>query len=429
MINQNRGRSGRRRTGSIVKRTEKFKDKAGRQKTRVKAIFARVTFAVTDRNGKTVRKDKLRRARSVTHAKELIQEMLRELEDFGDSALDHRDRTFNDLAKYYETHYLTEAAYVDGRKVSGLRSWATPTGFLRTLRAHFGKRRLIEITYDDIRKFRNARFKTATRGDIARHKRELRKNRKAELRVTRAVASTNRELALLRRMLNVALRQGWIRKHPMAQGESLISVAAEHKRERIITLAEEAKLLDACTGRREHLKVIVIAAVDSGLRKGELLKLRWSDIDFAKRVITVRAFNTKTMRERSVALTARLQTELEQLKLTAEREQRKQQHALDADSLVFGIHDNVKRSFHSARGAAGLPDVRFADLRHTCASRLISRGIPIMEVGRALGHTQANTTYRYINADADTARRAADALDAMRHESEALETQTTEAVN
>ncbi len=80
---------------------------------------------------------------------------------------------------------------------------------------------------------------------------------------------------------------------------------------------------------------------------------------------------------------------------------------------VFGIYDNVKRSYTAARKAAGLLDVRFHDLRHTAATRLVGAHIPLSEVGRVLGHTQANTTYRYVNANAETAKRAAAALDAF----------------
>lgn len=79
----------------------------------------------------------------------------------------------------------------------------------------------------------------------------------------------------------------------------------------------------------------------------------------------------------------------------------------EAETLVFGITDNVKRSFTAARNAAGLSDVRFHDLRHTAATRLVRGELPLPEVGRILGHTQPKTTYRYVNADASTASRAA----------------------
>lgn len=407
---------GKARTGSIVERTVERKGKSGKAKQK-KEIFARVTFL--DSTGK--RKDKLKRADSRTHARELIQEMLREVDDYGTEALDHRDRTFADLADHYEKHYLTEAEYDEHRKkISGLRSLATPKGFLETLRAHFGKRQLLSITYGDVRKFRDARRKAPTRGDIARHQRALKNDPKAELKVTRSITSINRELALLRRMFNVAQREGWIRRNPMHGGDSLISVASERKRERIITLGEERQLLAACTGRREHLRPIIVAALETGMRKGELLKLTWRDVDFENRIITVAAFNTKTMREREVGMSSRLTVELEQLWKASPK---------DLDAQVFGI-DDVKRSFDSTRSAVGLTDVRFHDLRHTYATRLIGRHIPNLEVGRLLGHTQANTTYRYVNANTETALRAADALDAMRAASEEKEVPAvTEAVN
>ncbi len=408
------GRRGRLRAGSIVERTVERKDKSGKVKKR-KEIFARVTFL---ENGK--RKDKLRRAESRTHAKELIQEMLGEIKEYGTAALDHNDKTFADLADYYEKHYLNEARYENGEKVSGLRSLATPTGFLKTLRAHFGKQTVHSISYGDVRALRDARRKAPTRGDIARHQRALKADPKAELKVTRSITSVNRELALLRHLFNLALNElNWIRRHPMHGGKPLIIVSAERKRERIITLAEEAKLLAACTGKRVHLRPIIIAALETGMRKGELLKMTWSDIDFERSIITVKAFNTKTMRAREVGMTARLNSELEQLGQAAPQE---------PDAKVFDV-DDVKRSFDSARSAVGLTDVRFHDLRHTYASRLISLHIPNLEVGRLLGHTQANTTYRYVNANTDTARRAAEAMNTMRATSDVQAAPASEAVN
>jgi integrase len=181
----------------------------------------------------------------------------------------------------------------------------------------------------------------------------------------------------------VAARNGWILRNPFIGGKSLITPGDEKPRERIITREEETRLLAACTGIRAHLRPIVIAALDTGMRRGEIFKLKWMDIDFENRIIIVRAFNTKTMRERQVAMTERLAKELETLFELSTKE---------PDSLCFGIYDNVKKSFNSARKLAGLPDVRFHDLRHTHATRLVSASMPLSEVGRVLGHTQANTT-------------------------------------
>ncbi len=248
-----------------------------------------------------------------------------------------------------------------------MRSLGTAKGQLTVLRDHFGTCRLRSITHGDVRQFRSARLaqKTRTKGQ-------------------RTIASVNRELSMLRRMLNVAQREGWILRSPFAAGDSLISLADENKRERILTREEEVKLLSACeTPQRSHLKAILICALDTGMRQGEIFSLRWRDVDFENGLLKIRAFHTKTMKERQVAITTRLALELERLKASAPD---------NLDGLVFGIIDNVKRSFTAARNKARLKDVRFHDLRHTAATRLVGAHIPLSEVGRVLSHTQANTT-------------------------------------
>ncbi len=379
-------------------------------------LYARVGY--TDEQGK--RHDVVRAAESRTHARDLIRDILRDLEDHAGRTLDASRMTFADLAKYFEEHYLKPAEYVDGRKVDGVRSLKSAQSAVNALKAYFGKKRLQSIRYSDLRTYRASRLKDATRGDLARHKQELKDNPKAALRVTRKIATVNRELAKLRRMLNIAQREGWIRSNPFAAGESLISLADESKRERILTREEERHLLSACRGPRAHLRPIVIAAIDTGMRRGELLSLRWRDVDFEHDLISIQAFNTKTMRERQVSLTARLSQELQALY---------EQSPKDSARRVFGILDNVKRSFTAARAAAGLSDVRFHDLRHTHATRLVGAHIPLSEVGRALGHTQPNTTYRYVNANVETAKRASAALDAFNAEDEVTPAAASAMVN
>ena len=81
--------------------------------------------------------------------------------------------------------------------------------------------------------------------------------------------------------------------------------------------------------------------------------------------------------------------------------------------MVVGITTSASNAFDKARRLAGLPDLRSHDLRHTHATRLVAAHIPLSEVGRVLGHTQPVTTYRYVNANVETARRAAAVLDAF----------------
>jgi len=122
------------------------------------------------------------------------------------------------------------------------------------------------------------------------------------------------------------------------------------------------------------------------------------------------------MKERQVAITTRLALELEQLKARAPE---------NSNGLVFGIVDNVKRSFGAARRDAELQDMRFHDLRQRV---LWALHIPLPEVGRVMGHTQVNTTYRYVNANVETAKRAAAALNMFNSEA-TTEPESAEMVN
>jgi integrase len=81
----------------------------------------------------------------------------------------------------------------------------------------------------------------------------------------------------------------------------------------------------------------------------------------------------------------------------------------------------VKTAFTRAKEKAGLADLRFHDLRHTHPTRLVSASMPLSEVGRMLGHTLPSTTYRYVNANVDTARRAADLLNKFNESAVPLE--------
>jgi integrase len=345
--------------------------------------YARIRW--TDDSGR--RREKAKKAESKTHARQLIKQMLRELDDYGSDSLGLHQKTFDELVEFYKQHHFQPAQYVGGRKVSGQRSLKKRKYIIEVLKVHFGKKRLRSITYGDMERFRITRINTPTVHGKAR-----------------SVTTVNRELEVLRNMLNVALREGWIHRNPFTSGPPLIQKAHEKTRERILTLEEEERLLAACTGRRAHLRPLIICALDTGMRRGEILSLVWSDIDFVNRLIHVKAFNTKTERERWLALTPRLENEL----IILHQKSNKQ-----LDEKTFGINDNFKKAFAYVRKLAGLSELRFHDLRHSAATRMVQMNVPLPLVGRILGHTQANTTMRYVNANVETARVAAEALAAF----------------
>ena len=197
------------------------KTKAGSIYNRDGVIYARITFI--DASGK--RKQKWKRADNRSHARELIKQMLRDLDDRGPEVFDSQKITFNDLAEHYKNTYLIEPQYVDGRKIAGRRDWQRFRQILEVLKGHFGRNRLSTIAYSDIENFRNVRLNTKTKHDKQR-----------------AIATVHRELALLRRVLNVAVRNGWLIRNPFNCGESLIHTSDEKARERILTLEEEDRL-------------------------------------------------------------------------------------------------------------------------------------------------------------------------------------------
>jgi integrase len=364
-------------------------------------LYARVQF--TDENGR--KREMWRRAEHRTHARQLIREMLKEVESSTAEMLDAAHLTFAELAEFYETHYLKPAEYVHGRKVAGVRSVIPAQMAVNALKAYFGNRRVRSITYGELSAYRALRLKTPTM-----HGRQ------------RTIAAVNRELEKLRRMFFVAIQQGWLTESPFRRGKSLISHAEENQRERVLSKDEELRLLAAIDAepQRAHLKGVLLLALDCALRRGEILTLQWSDVNFERRTITVRAFNAKTARSRTVALTVRAYTEL--LK-------RWEASAQDSNALLFGGIKSVRTSFAKARKAAGVADFRLHDCRHTAITRMINAGLPPVAVMRVSGHATLSCLYRYSNLDSDAVFRAAAALDAYNAESAGMLSNSAETVH
>lgn len=346
--------------------------------------------------------------------------------------------TFADLADYFERHYVVEAEYVDGRKVAGLRDVKHAEFHLSLLRTHFGKKPLRSITYGSVKHFKLWLLKEPVTRRLPGGGRVEVKGPDGRPR-TRSITTVHRVLQLLRHMLSVAVREGWLQKNPFNQGDPLINPADERGRRRILSREEESRLLLACGARektyncrrggrvvevtmrdqglrRGHLRALLICLLDTAMRAGEALKLTWDDLNLSGRHATVQEFNTKTLRERSAPVSERLARELAGLHpVTSARR----------DRLVFGLTNNFRTSFRSACRAAGIAGLRVHDLRRTAATRLVRGGMAIEEVSRILGHTNIQTTYRYIGVDDETVARAAAIIDGLNREAAAAEASET----
>ncbi len=153
-----------------------------------------------------------------------------------------------------------------------------------------------------------------------------------------------------------------------------------------------AELLDAAN---PVVRQLIVAALDTGMRKGELLALRFGDIDWKEQLIHVRAENAKSKKARAIPIeTTRLRTLLEYLRIDGQQQEK------PADAFVFTRGDKAAlKSFRTAwertQKKTKLEDVRFHDLRSEYASRLVEKGIPLSQVRDLLGHCSIVVTERY----------------------------------
>jgi len=346
-------------------------------------LYARVRFK--DENGK--QRDIWKKGESRADARKIIRQLLREIESLTPKQLDAANMTFADLANHYLEHYLQPAVYVGDKKVSGVRSLVTARTVVKPLTEHFGNHRLKTITYGQVRAYKQMRLQTPTRQGRQR-----------------SIAAINRELGQLRRMFRIAVREQWIPRNPFSEGDALISLNDENQRTRILSFNEEARLLVAIDSQplRSHIKGMVLIALDGALRRGEIFKLHWSDIDFENRAITVRAFNCKTARSRIVAMTSRVYQWL----------LRWRENMTNGSAQVFNVKVTIKTAWTKICREAGIEDFHFHDCRATCITRMLRAGLSVPEVSRISGHSTLTAFYRYARSNEETQYRAASALDA-----------------
>ncbi len=216
----------------------------------------------------------------------------------------------------------------------------------------------------------------------------------------------NRHLGTLRVLFNFAIRKGFYeRANPfLLHGQSVVTFTKEQARSRRLVGDEEVRLLAAMDSTRwTHLRAATIAAIETGMRKGELLNLQWSDVTFDRedrpRYIDLAAGNTKTNEPRRVYVTPRLADVLEARRYAPDGK------AHPPTAYVFGNSvgeragskiDSVKTGWQSACKNAGIENLHFHDLRRTFGSRLLERGASLMTVSRLLGHKLISTTNTYL---------------------------------
>jgi integrase len=223
-----------------------------------------------------------------------------------------------------------------------------------------------------------------------------------------SAATINKEIGLLSAAINYARRE-WDWEIPNPAKEMRLKVP--EGRVRSLTLDEARRLIvEAAKSRKSpHLADFVRLALNTGCRRGELLKLQWKRVDLGANLIFLGEQDTKTARRRSVPLNAEARAAL--LNLARFRAA----HCPDSP-WVFAHRDGrrqaeIRGAFSVALRNAGIEDFRIHDLRHTCASWLVSAGQPLPAVRDLLGHSTIQMTERYAHLAPKNVRAAVAVLD------------------
>jgi integrase len=163
--------------------------------------------------------------------------------------------------------------------------------------------------------------------------------------------------------------------------------------ERILTLDEEERLVNASG---EYLRPIILTALNAAMRKGEIISLKWGNVDFENGIITLEHTNTKSKKTRRIPINSKLRQLLLEQKLKSGGSE---YVFLSSHGTPYGRHDSLKGAFERACKLSSIKGFRFHDLRHTAATRMIERGVSIVAVNKILGHADLKTTMRYAHPD------------------------------
>ena len=196
-------------------------------------------------------------------------------------------------------------------------------------------------------------------------------------------STVNRYFALLSKMFNLAIDNNLTSKNPV---KNIKKLRENNYKVRFLTKTEEDSLYSALKNSPKYLSDIVTTALQTGMRKGEILNLKWSNIDFEFGFIEL--LETKSGKSRKIPISPKLKQVLDNIPRTCE--------------YVFNIAGekigDIKKCWNTAIRNAGITNFRFHDLRHTVATRLIEKGIDIVVVKEILGHADISTTMRYAHA-------------------------------
>ena len=224
-----------------------------------------------------------------------------------------------------------------------------------------------------------------TEDDLERFMRGLREQ-------GRAVSTRNHYVQLLTSLFRWAKKKGHITRSPITEDTQLKRSEVNHRRRRFE--GDEEASLFAAVG--PWLQRLIIAALETACRQGELLKLQWKNVSETRRLITILATNAKSSRKREIPVSDRLWAILQMIRHDPSGRR------FGPSDYVFGntIGERIgspKKAWGTAIRKAQIDDFTFHDLRHEAASRRHEEGWTLAEIQQLLGHANIKTTSTYLN--------------------------------
>lgn len=250
--------------------------------------------------------------------------------------------------------------YMDKHAKVNKRSWRDDEIIVAKLLRHFGSKALAAITPQTVEE-----YKAGRKGYVKD-------------------ATINRELTVLKTIFSKAMLWGYAAKNPVKQ---VRFYKEELKPIRILTAEERRRLFDAAP---EFLRPIILFALKTGMRKGEILNLKWQDVDLANHNIHVR--RTKAGKMRVIPMHPDISEALEKMPRAE-----KSSYIFDVQGKRFKDFGAVRTSFDAAVKKADLENLTFHDLRHNFATELIQKGADMRTVQEYLGHSSLAMVQRYTH--------------------------------
>jgi integrase len=226
-------------------------------------------------------------------------------------------------------------------------------------------------------------------------------------------AANNKVMNTLKAMFSKAVEWEMIEEDHLKKIRK-VKLFKETGRIRYLSIPEAQALISVC---EPHLQPVVITAIHTGMRRGEILSLKWEQVDLINGHILLD--KTKNGERREVPINKTLAETLQRIprSFTGERDNRQLVPYVFHDPKTLKPYDDVKRSFHTALKRAGITDFHFHDCRHHFASHMIMSGkVDLPTLSKLLGHKNVKQTMKYAHLAPTHIKKAAFVMDEIMQE-------------